>query len=54
MIGKTDCLLDKKFCDSENVTGFPGIKFYGNGLGIGRDEVTAKLKNSESKRLSGN
>ena len=40
VIGKTDCLLDKRFCDSENVTGFPGFKFYSNGLGIDRDEVT--------------
>ena len=39
VIGKTDCLLDKRFCDSENVTGFPGFKFYSNGLGIDRDEV---------------
>ena len=46
VIGKTDCLLDKKFCDSENVTGFPGIKFYANGLGIDRDEVTLKYKSN--------
>ena len=38
VIGKTDCLLEKSFCDRENVTGFPGLKFYKHGFGLERDE----------------
>ena len=30
--------MERKFCDKENVTGFPELKFYQNGFGVDRDE----------------
>ena len=38
VIGKTDCLMEKDFCQSEQVRGFPTLIFYRTGLGVNRVE----------------
>ena len=38
VIGKTDCLMEKHFCEWENVTGYPGLKYYKKEFGVDREE----------------